>query len=190
MPKIRTTLLGLAIAVSFASFTVAAVPGAALKPAAAEAPALGLLASVTPYQSVIDALAVQKVEAAPLAAETPKAIEPGTGLTPLVEDPVRVKAILKLVSDIYNHVHLPYSQDGVVFKNKEKRLPIQPNGFYREYTLLTGTAPHKVVIGGLLYTVAPDLGARGSERVIIGGGAVLYYTPDHYVHFIELTVTR
>jgi guanyl-specific ribonuclease Sa len=45
-----------------------------------------------------------------------------------------------------------------------------------------------VVIGGVTYQVAPDLSARGSERVIIGGGEKIYYTPDHYAHFILLTV--
>ena len=130
------------------------------------------------------------MEAAPLALENEKVIAPGRDLTPKVEDPIRVKAILKLVSDVYNNVQLPYAQDGTTFKNKEGRLPKQPVGFYKEYTLLTGDAPHTVVIGGTTYQVAPDQGARGSERCVIGGGARLYYTPDHYAQFIELTVVR
>jgi len=113
---------------------------------------------------------------------------PGKDFTPKVEDAARIKAIMKLVSDIYNGAHLPYSQDGTTFKNKEGKLPAQPAGFYKEYTLLTGSAPHTVVIGGTTYQVAPDLSARGSERIIIGGGAKIYYTPDHYAHFILLTV--
>ena len=129
-------------------------------------------------------------KAAPFVFEDDKVIEPGRDLAPKVEDPARIKAILKLVSDVYNNVHLPYSQDGATFTNKEKRLPQQPLGFYKEYTLLTGNAPHTVVIDGTTYQVAPDLSARGSERIIIGGGEKLYYTPDHYAHFIELTVVR
>ena len=107
-----------------------------------------------------------------------------------MEDQARIKAILKLVTDVYNNVHLPYSQDGATFTNKEGRLPKQPLGYYKEYTLLTGDAPHTVVIGGQTYQVAPDLSARGSERVIIGGGEFLYYTPDHYAHFIKLIVVQ
>jgi len=115
--------------------------------------------------------------------------QPGRDFTPKIEDNARIKAIMKLVSDIYNNVHLPYSQDGAIFSNKEGRLPAQPKGYYHEYTLLTGDAPHTVTIGGQTYQVAPDLSARGSERIIIGGGSKIYYTPDHYAHFILLEVT-
>ena len=113
---------------------------------------------------------------------------PGKTFTPVVQDAARVKAIMKLVSDIYNNRDLPYSQDGTTFKNKEGRLPQMPVGFYKEYTLLTGNAPHVVTIGDNTYDVAPDLSARGSERVIIGGGQKIYYTPDHYKNFILLEV--
>lgn len=113
---------------------------------------------------------------------------PGKSFLPVVNDQQRIQAIMKLLRDINSGVHLPYSQDGATFSNKEGRLPKQPLGFYKEYTLLTGNAPHTVNIGGTTYQVAPDLSARGSERVIIGGGQRIYYTPDHYANFIELTV--
>lgn len=120
-----------------------------------------------------------KLSAAPL---------PGKSFLPVVRDQQRIDAIMKLLRDINGGVHLPYSQDGATFSNKEGRLPKQPQGFYKEYTLLTGNAPHTVTIGDKTYQVAPDLSARGSERVIIGGGQRIYYTPDHYANFIELTV--
>lgn len=129
-----------------------------------------------------EALPVREDKAAGLAPQ------PGKDFTPVVQDKARIKAIMQLVSDIYNGKHLPYSQDGSTFKNKEGKLPAQPAGFYKEYTLLTGSAPHTVTIGGTTYQVAPDLSARGSERVIIGGGEKIYYTPDHYANFILLTV--
>ncbi|MDA8132195.1 MAG: hypothetical protein M0011_11890 [Elusimicrobia bacterium] len=113
---------------------------------------------------------------------------PGRDFSPAIQDGARIKALMKLISDIYNGNHLPYSQDGAIFSNKEGRLPQQPKGYYHEYTLLTGNAPHTVTIGGTTYQVAPDLSARGSERVIIGGGEKIYYTPDHYKNFILLTV--
>jgi len=118
------------------------------------------------------------------------AIEPGKGLLPEVRDEVRTKAILQLVADIYSGKHLPYSQDGVTFLNKEGRLPAQPKGFYKEYTLITGSAPHTVVIGETTYQVPPDQGVRGSERVVIGNGEKLYYSPDHYGTFVFLEVIR
>jgi len=127
-------------------------------------------------------------EAAAVEKAAGLAPQPGKDFTPAIQDKARIKAIMKLVTDIYNGNHLPYSQDGTTFKNKEGKLPAQPAGFYKEYTLLTGDAPHTVVIGGTTYQVAPDLSARGSERVIIGGGQKIYYTPDHYAHFILLEV--
>jgi ribonuclease T1 len=187
MFKINRILLIAVLTASFAGLSRAAAPAVGLKQSA---PVLGLLTSLAPSGDIKGELAAQSVISAPAACENDKAIEPGRDLSPKVEDPVRVKAILKLVSDVYNNVSLPYSQDGTTFSNKEKRLPPQPLGFYKEYTLITGNAPHTVVIGGQTYQVAPDQGARGSERVIIGGGAELYYTPDHYARFIKLTVVR
>lgn len=113
---------------------------------------------------------------------------PGKNLSPVMQDQVRVKLILKLITDIYNGAQLPYSQDGVVFKNKEGILPQQPSGYYHEYTLMTGNAPHTVVIGGVTYQVSADLGTRGAERIVIGGGKRIYYSPDHYRTFIEFTM--
>lgn len=194
MSKVKAILLNAALLLSFVNFTTAADLGTSSvipqKDLKTGTPAVELLKSIAPSTNFPATIAAWEVEAAPLAPETEKAIAPGRDLTPKVEDPIRVKAILKLVSDVYNNVQLPYAQDGVTFKNKEGRLPKQPLGFYKEYTLLTGNAPHTVVIGGVSYQVAPDLSARGSERCIIGGGAKLYYTPDHYANFIELTVVK
>ncbi len=67
----------------------------------------------------------------------------------------------------------PYRQDGVVFQNREKRLPVQPRGYYHEYTVET-----------------PGLSHRGARRIITGGNPVVtyYYTDDHYDSFRELEV--
>ena len=61
-----------------------------------------------------------------------------------------------------------YRQDGVVFGNYEHRLPLQPRGYYREYTVST-----------------PGARNRGARRIITGGTppAVYYYTDDHYRSF-------
>jgi len=62
----------------------------------------------------------------------------------------------------------PYRRDGVVFKNLERRLPQQPRGYYREYTVPT-----------------PGSRDRGARRIITGAQppAVFYYTADHYETF-------
>lgn len=64
----------------------------------------------------------------------------------------------------------PYAKDGTVFGNFEKRLPLQPRGYYREYTVKT-----------------PGSRDRGPRRIIAGGNpgsaAEFYYTEDHYRSF-------
>ena len=65
----------------------------------------------------------------------------------------------------------PYRQDGSVFQNREKRLPLKPNGYYREYTVPT-----------------PGISGRGPRRVVVGGHPpeIFYYTEDHYQTFRKL----
>jgi ribonuclease T1 len=65
----------------------------------------------------------------------------------------------------------PYAKDGVVFGNRERLLPRQARGFYREYTVKT-----------------PGARNRGARRLICGGTPptapeVCYYTDDHYASF-------
>ena len=72
----------------------------------------------------------------------------------------------------------PYAKDGSIFSNRERILPIEPRGFYHEFTVKT---PH-----------ARD---RGARRVICGGALVkqrpqvldtCYYTDDHYASFKKI----
>lgn len=64
----------------------------------------------------------------------------------------------------------PYDKDGVVFGNRERLLPSQKRGFYREYTVKT-----------------PGERDRGARRIVCGGEPktpeVCYYTADHYASF-------
>jgi ribonuclease T1 len=60
----------------------------------------------------------------------------------------------------------PYRRDGIVFGNRERRLPVQSNGYYREYTVPT-----------------PGARDRGARRIIAGGSGEYYYTGDHYNTF-------
>lgn len=65
----------------------------------------------------------------------------------------------------------PYAKDGTVFGNRERRLPRQRRGFYREYTVAT-----------------PGADNRGARRIVCGGEQpsnpqACYYTDDHYTSF-------
>ena len=60
----------------------------------------------------------------------------------------------------------PYRRDGVVFGNRERRLPARPHGYYREYTVPT-----------------PGAQNRGARRIVAGATAERYYTEDHYRTF-------
>jgi ribonuclease T1 len=65
----------------------------------------------------------------------------------------------------------PYAKDGVVFGNRERRLPLQARGHYREYTVKT-----------------PGARDRGARRIVCGGRQptapeACYYTDDHYTSF-------
>ncbi|MFN8125395.1 MAG: ribonuclease domain-containing protein [Candidatus Nanopelagicales bacterium] len=62
-----------------------------------------------------------------------------------------------------------YSQDGQTFQNRERILPAQPLGFYREYTVETPGSPD-----------------RGARRLVIGSDGVVFYTSDHYQSFREV----
>lgn len=130
-------------------------------------------------------------EAAPAARGqydyNPPCPAPGRDIYPKIEDQIRLSSILELIGKIYRGEQLPYSHDGIVFQNKEGKLPQRPYGFYHEYTLLPpGAYPSHVVIGGIAYPLSEKLGKRGAERIIIGGGQLIYYTPDHYRTFIQL----
>jgi len=65
----------------------------------------------------------------------------------------------------------PYPKDGTVFGNRERVLPAEPRGFYREYTVRT-----------------PGARDRGARRIVCGGRQVTrpeacFYTGDHYASF-------
>jgi len=67
----------------------------------------------------------------------------------------------------------PYEKDGVVFGNRERMLPLEKRGYYREYTVKT-----------------PGSRDRGARRIVCGGPATTpnacYYTADHYASFRKI----
>ena len=60
----------------------------------------------------------------------------------------------------------PYRKDGSVFQNREGRLPDQPDGYWREYTVDTPGSPD-----------------RGARRIVGGDGGERFWTDDHYDSF-------
>lgn len=65
----------------------------------------------------------------------------------------------------------PHAKDGTVFGNRERLLPSQRRGFYREYTVAT-----------------PGARNRGARRIVCGGAVptapqACYFTSDHYNSF-------
>lgn len=65
----------------------------------------------------------------------------------------------------------PYAKDGTVFGNRERLLPRERRGYYREYTVRT-----------------PGSRDRGARRIVCGGEQpkapdACYYTSDHYASF-------
>jgi filamentous hemagglutinin len=63
----------------------------------------------------------------------------------------------------------PHSNDGTPFSNREGQLPRQPRGYYTEYVVRT-----------------PGLSSVGPQRIILGKGGEIYYTPDHYATFVRV----
>jgi ribonuclease T1 len=67
----------------------------------------------------------------------------------------------------------PFDKDGMVFGNRERQLPAERRGFYREYTVST-----------------PGSRDRGARRIVCGGPATAphacFYTADHYASFRKI----
>jgi guanyl-specific ribonuclease Sa len=111
----------------------------------------------------------------------------GTDVTPKITDPVRVNAIVSLVTKIIKCEKLPYKEDGQIFTNKEGLLPQMEKGYYREYTLIIPSGSQKEFnVGDTHFTAYPSYSGRGPERIVIGGGSIIYYTPTHYDSFIQI----
>ncbi|MCP2249024.1 ribonuclease domain-containing protein [Lentzea aerocolonigenes] len=68
----------------------------------------------------------------------------------------------------------PYPRnDGVTFENREKRLPQQKSGYYKEYTVPTPGSPD-----------------RGARRIVTGSEKEVFYTGDHYSTFVVVDVNK
>lgn len=98
---------------------------------------------------------------ATLAAST----DPESGLSwvALADLPAQASRTVRLID---SDGPFPYAEDGSVFGNHERLLPLHSDGYYREYTVPT-----------------PGESARGARRIIRGQSGQLYRTADHYLSF-------
>lgn len=132
--------------------------------------------------------------------------QPASGL-PLISVaalPPEARATLQLVK---RGGPFPYSRDGVVFGNRERILPPQPRGYYREYTVQTPGLRHRGArrivcgivpargrpMGSPVKGTPPDTrppGGLGAAPLLRSDPFALhecYYSADHYRSFQRIT---
>lgn len=98
----------------------------------------------------------------------PKAAPP-TKLEAAVADPSERQQVQAVVALIAKGGPFPYRKDGSTFSNREGKLPQQPRGYYREYTVET-----------------PGEDDRGARRIVQGRDGDTWYTRDHYRTFARI----
>ena len=98
--------------------------------------------------------------------------------SPLLQTPVGTVSIAHLPPQgrsmlmlVYQGGPFRHEKDGVVFGNRERILPANTRGYYREYTVRT-----------------PGERSRGARRLVCGGlkpaaPEACYYSDDHYASF-------
>lgn len=96
------------------------------------------------------------------------AATPLSGLDSVAESALPPQALrtLELIRDGGPY---PFDEDDGIFANRERILPRQARGYYREYTVVT-----------------PGSRDRGARRIISGTDGDRYYTDDHYDSFRQI----
>jgi ribonuclease T1 len=94
-----------------------------------------------------------------------------TQLVKLAQLPAQAQEIYALIA---KGGPFKYDKDGAVFGNRERQLPLQARGYYREYTVST-----------------PGSRDRGARRIVCGGLKATapdrcFYTDDHYASFKQI----
>jgi ribonuclease T1 len=114
------------------------------------------------------ALALMAASAALVGAVQARPAPGEVNTVALADLPVEARQTDKLIR---SGGPFPYTKDGTVFGNRERLLPREPRGWYREYTVKT-----------------PGSRDRGARRIVCGGEPATapkscYYTADHYASF-------
>jgi ribonuclease T1 len=105
-------------------------------------------------------------------AKTPVSASPAGQITT-----VALNELPRQGTETYKLIHqggpFAYEKDGVVFGNRERLLPAERRGYYREYTVKT-----------------PGSRDRGARRIVCGGQPQVpdacFYTDDHYASFRKI----
>ena len=126
-----------------------------------------------PRQQAAPALATRKPPATSVKATATPTPRAGIRATRAPDDRLPTIALDRLPKEARETIRLirrdgpfPYDKDGSTFGNRERLLPQRPNGYYKEYTVIT-----------------PGSRDRGARRIVGGREGELYYTDDHYDSF-------
>jgi ribonuclease T1 len=135
-----------------------------LKAAAAKAYKSGLAL-------IVGAAFVLSPSLADARRSVPESVEtPAVGTVALSDLPREGRSTYALILSGGPFAH---DKDGTVFGNRERILPRQSRGYYREYTVRT-----------------PGSRDRGARRIVCGGEArqpdACFYTSDHYSSFRKI----
>lgn len=125
---------------------------------------LSILLACLVFFSIVITNAIQTSNFEPVFAQETSVIAqiPTVKLNQL---PAEAKTTLKLIDQ---GGPFPYPEkDGSTFYNRERLLPNQPRGYYREYTIPT-----------------PGVKNRGAQRFVVGKQGEIYYTNNHYQSFV------
>lgn len=135
-----------------------------------EAVATTLPAEIPAADTTSEAHATESPRATPLPTATANAPPAArvSDLPTLAYDTLPVEAH-ETIALIEQGGPFPFSRDGITFQNRERLLPGQAEGYYREYTVIT-----------------PGESDRGARRMITGEEGEMYYTADHYESFSEI----
>ena len=129
-------------------------------------PLLALIALVVALAVGYGIRAARSDDSSPRPSATQSSAE-----TPLSSLPEQAAQTVHLIE---RRGPFPYPRnDGAVFGNNERVLPREPDGYYREYTVLT-----------------PGSEDRGARRIITGKSDEWFYTSDHYDTFVRVDVSR
>jgi len=120
------------------------------------------------WSSFAGAISAILLVIAPAAAREAPAAPAAVSVADLPREAVETLALIK------NGGPFPFRKDGIVFLNREHRLPVHARGYYTEYTVRT-----------------PGRADRGARRIVAGQGGTgspatggeYYYSDDHYETF-------
>ncbi len=129
------------------------------------------------WSAIKSVLTSTLVAAAMTASPLAQARGPMDGLSFGGAATVRVTELPRQGRETYELIRqggpFPYDKDGTVFGNRERLLPAERRGYYREYTVKT-----------------PGSRDRGARRIVCGGPPTTphacYYTADHYASFRKI----